>query len=67
MTQAAKDLLSDMIDEDSEILTILYGEDATEEDVESLLRFVMRISKTLKSKSIMGNNLYILSFFQLNK
>ncbi|TDL89674.1 DAK2 domain-containing protein [Vibrio vulnificus] len=39
MTQAAKDLLSDMIDEDSEILTILYGEDATSEDVESLVAF----------------------------
>ncbi|MGE7903729.1 DAK2 domain-containing protein [Peribacillus sp. NPDC094092] len=39
MTQAAKDLLSDMIDEDSEILTILYGEDATAEDVESLVTF----------------------------
>ncbi|WP_375088335.1 DAK2 domain-containing protein [Peribacillus sp. RS7] len=39
MTQAAKDLLSDMIDEDSEILTILYGEDATTEDVEGLVAF----------------------------
>ncbi|TVX80616.1 DAK2 domain-containing protein [Peribacillus simplex] len=39
MTQAAKDLLSDMIDEDSEILTILYGEDATAEGVESLVAF----------------------------
>ncbi|MDM5357973.1 DAK2 domain-containing protein [Peribacillus sp. ACCC06369] len=39
MTQAAKDLLSDMIDEDSEILTILYGEDATTEEVEGLVAF----------------------------
>ncbi|AMM92421.1 hypothetical protein UP17_07570 [Peribacillus simplex] len=39
MTQAAKDLLSDMIDEESEILTILYGEDATAEDVEGLVAF----------------------------
>ncbi|MDV7763221.1 DAK2 domain-containing protein [Peribacillus sp. CSMR9] len=39
MTQAAKDLLSDMIDEDSEILTILYGEDATAEVVEGLVAF----------------------------
>ncbi|MFE5428005.1 DAK2 domain-containing protein [Peribacillus simplex] len=39
MTQTAKDLLSDMIDEDSEILTILYGEDATAEDVENLVAF----------------------------
>jgi dihydroxyacetone kinase-like predicted kinase len=28
-----------MIDEDSEILTILYGEDATAEDVENLVAF----------------------------
>jgi DAK2 domain fusion protein YloV len=39
MTQAAKGLLSGMIDEDSEILTILYGEDATAEDVENLVAF----------------------------
>ncbi|MGE7185160.1 DAK2 domain-containing protein [Peribacillus sp. NPDC006672] len=39
MTQAAKDLISDMIDEESEILTILYGEDATAEDVEGLVAF----------------------------
>ncbi|MFJ7746997.1 DAK2 domain-containing protein [Peribacillus sp. NPDC097295] len=37
--QAAKDLLSKMIDEDSEILTILYGEDATAEEVEQLVAF----------------------------
>ncbi|MGE7601841.1 DAK2 domain-containing protein [Peribacillus sp. NPDC097675] len=37
--QAAKDLLSKMIDEDSEILTILYGEDATPEEVEQLVAF----------------------------
>ncbi|MFE4810977.1 DAK2 domain-containing protein [Peribacillus simplex] len=39
LTQAAKDLLTVMIDEDSEILTILYGEDATAEDVEGLVAF----------------------------
>ncbi|MFJ7677698.1 DAK2 domain-containing protein [Peribacillus sp. NPDC097264] len=37
--QAAKDLLSKMIDEDSEILTILYGEDATSEEVDELVAF----------------------------
>ncbi|CAH0215981.1 hypothetical protein SRABI96_02287 [Peribacillus sp. Bi96] len=39
MTQAAKNLLSEMIDEDSEILTILYGEDAPTEEVEGLVAF----------------------------
>lgn len=38
--QAAKDLLSEMLDEDSEILTILKGEDASEEDVDSIVEFV---------------------------
>ncbi|MFD6206769.1 DAK2 domain-containing protein [Peribacillus sp. NPDC060253] len=39
MTQAAKNLLSEMIDEDSEILTILYGEDAPTEEVQGLVAF----------------------------
>ncbi|MGG3560124.1 DAK2 domain-containing protein [Neobacillus rhizosphaerae] len=37
---AAKDLLSQMLDEESEILTIIYGEDVTEEEVTSLTQFV---------------------------
>ncbi|KAB2337467.1 DAK2 domain-containing protein [Cytobacillus depressus] len=38
--QAAKDLLANMLDADSEILTILKGEDASEEDVEAIVSFV---------------------------
>ncbi|KMJ58600.1 hypothetical protein AB685_12035 [Bacillus sp. LL01] len=34
---AAKELLSTMMDEDSEILTVIYGEDVSEEDVEELV------------------------------
>ncbi|MEA3320068.1 MAG: DAK2 domain-containing protein [Bacillota bacterium] len=34
---AAKELLTSMVDEDSEILTVIYGEDVTEEDVEELV------------------------------
>jgi uncharacterized protein len=37
---AAKDLLTKMLDADSEILTILYGEDVTEADVNMLANFV---------------------------
>ncbi|RFU68818.1 DAK2 domain-containing protein [Bacillus sp. V59.32b] len=37
--QTAKELLSNMMDEDSEILTILYGEDATKEEVDELVAF----------------------------
>nr|WP_249365355.1 DAK2 domain-containing protein [Cytobacillus citreus] len=38
--QLAKDLLAKMIDADTEILTILKGEDASEEDVENIVRFI---------------------------
>jgi uncharacterized protein len=38
--QSAKRLLDDMLDEESEILTILYGEDVTEEDAQSLQEYV---------------------------
>ncbi|MFD2682870.1 DAK2 domain-containing protein [Bacillus seohaeanensis] len=38
--ETAKELLSTMFDDDSEILTILYGEDASEGDVESLQQYV---------------------------
>lgn len=37
--QVAKDLLAEMIDEESEILTILHGEDAINEEVEALVAF----------------------------
>ncbi|MFJ7751979.1 DAK2 domain-containing protein [Peribacillus muralis] len=38
-TQAAKELLSEMIDDDAEILTILYGEDANAEEVENIVAY----------------------------
>jgi uncharacterized protein len=38
--EAAKDLLKDMLDEDSEILTILQGEDSSDAEVEELLSFI---------------------------
>lgn len=37
--KAAKELLSQMMDEDSEILTILYGEDVTGEELDELVSF----------------------------
>lgn len=36
LDQASKDLLTSMIDEDSELITILYGEETTEDHAESL-------------------------------
>ena len=38
--QASKELLSKMLDEDSELVTIIYGEDATKEMAEELGAFV---------------------------
>ncbi|MEH7084684.1 DAK2 domain-containing protein [Neobacillus drentensis] len=38
--KVAEDLLSQMLDEDSEILTIIYGEDISEEDVNQLSKYV---------------------------
>ncbi|KMY49407.1 DAK2 domain-containing protein [Peribacillus loiseleuriae] len=37
--QTAKELLTSMIDEDAEILTILFGEDVTQEEVDQLVKF----------------------------
>jgi dihydroxyacetone kinase-like predicted kinase len=34
---AAKELLTTMMDDDAEILTVIYGEDVSEEDVEALV------------------------------
>jgi DAK2 domain fusion protein YloV len=38
--KTAEDLLTKMVDEDSEILTIIYGEDVTEDEVNALTAFV---------------------------
>ncbi|NHC16929.1 DAK2 domain-containing protein [Bacillus sp. MM2020_4] len=38
--KVAEDLLTKMLDDDSEILTIIFGEDVTDEEVQSLTQFV---------------------------
>ncbi|KKB42319.1 DAK2 domain-containing protein [Bacillus thermotolerans] len=38
--QAAKELLQEMVDEDSEIVTVIYGEDASEESAEAVSQFI---------------------------
>lgn len=40
MVLAAKELLQNLIDDDTEIVTILKGEDASEEDVDHIVSFV---------------------------
>lgn len=42
LLETAKNLLNEMIDEDSEILTILYGEDTDESELDKLADFVHR-------------------------
>ncbi|MBA9024912.1 DAK2 domain-containing protein [Peribacillus huizhouensis] len=37
--QTSKDLLTNMIDEDAEIVTILFGEDVTQDEVDHLIEF----------------------------
>ena len=40
MMDVTKKLLSDMLDEDSELVTLIYGEDATEEQAEELAAYI---------------------------
>ncbi|MDN4494203.1 DAK2 domain-containing protein [Ureibacillus aquaedulcis] len=40
MLEAAKKVVTELVDEDSEIITILYGEDATEEEANELSSFI---------------------------
>ncbi|MBD8025813.1 DAK2 domain-containing protein [Ureibacillus sp. Re31] len=40
MLEAAKKVVSELVDEDSEIITILYGEDATQEQANELSSFI---------------------------
>ena len=50
-----KNLLSNMIDEDSEIVTILKGEDATDEEVEALVALVEDQFKDVEVEVHNGN------------
>ena len=40
MMDAAKQVINDLVDEDSEIVTVIYGEDATEEQANELASFI---------------------------
>jgi len=52
---AAKQLLESMIDEDSEIVTILQGEDATDEEVAELVAFVEEKFEDVEVEVHQGN------------
>ncbi len=40
MMDAAKEVINHLVDEDSEIITVIYGEDATEEQANELASFI---------------------------
>ena len=44
MMEVTRDLLKQMIDDDSELVTLIYGEDATREQAEELAKYVDEIS-----------------------
>ena len=44
MMEVTKDLLKQMLDEDSELVTLIYGEDAMKEQAEELQNYVEEIS-----------------------
>ncbi|MHC0037206.1 DAK2 domain-containing protein [Pseudoneobacillus sp. C159] len=46
--EAAKELLRQMVDEDVEILTILQGEDTTDDEVEELVGFIEGLNEDLE-------------------
>jgi uncharacterized protein len=46
--EAAKELLSQMVDENAEILTILQGEDTTDDEVDSLVSFIENLYEDLE-------------------
>jgi uncharacterized protein len=46
--EAAKELLSQMLDEDAEILTILQGEDTNDDEVDSLVSFIENLYEDLE-------------------
>ncbi|WP_242219547.1 DAK2 domain-containing protein [Bacillus cereus group sp. BfR-BA-01380] len=52
---AAKKLLENMLDEDAEILTILQGEDASEEEVDALVTFVEETFEDVEVEVHNGN------------
>ena len=65
--KAAEDLLDKMIDADSEILTIIYGEGVSENEVDSLTEYVEEHYKNVEVEVHNGKQPFIPLSFQLNK
>lgn len=52
--EAIKELLNSLIDEDSEIVTIFYGKDVTEEEIEEVRDFVTSLNEDCEVETIFG-------------
>ncbi len=53
--ETAKKLLDDMIDEDREIVTIFFGKDASQEEVDAVVAYVKEINEDIDVDLIEGN------------
>ncbi|VEU82832.1 DAK2 domain-containing protein [Acholeplasma hippikon] len=53
-SEAIKELLKSLIDEDSEIVTIFYGKDVTEEEIEEVREFVSTLNEDCEVETIFG-------------
>lgn len=66
-TEALHQLIKEMVDEDSEILTLITGEDATEEETKSLVQYIEETYPLLKWKFISEISLFIRILSRLSK
>ncbi|KSU85034.1 hypothetical protein GA0061096_1214 [Fictibacillus enclensis] len=54
-TEALHQLIKEMVDEDSEILTLITGEDATEEETKSLVQYIEETYPSVEVEVHLGN------------
>ena len=66
MLETIKELLTKMLDEDSEILTILKGEDATDDQTNEVVRFVEEQYADVEVEIHEGRQRYTTLYFLLN-
>lgn len=64
---ATKQLLEAMLSEDSEILTIIVGEDANQQTTDQLVEWIESTYPDVEIENIMVNNLFISIYLLLNK
>ena len=64
--EACKAVLKGLVDDDSEIVTLIYGEDVTSEEAEAVTDFIEN-ELEIDMKFMTENNLFIHSLLVLNK